>query len=318
MPARERVFAAVPGCGNDHPKCEDGVIVEYDTRDFSRAWRHRIFTNDFYARLEQVVCLEDEVQVGMCCTKGSGMDDDEATITWSPSSPQSYERHGLEATARRLVFDPSNNAVFYVGDRVTRIDRDTGESSDELQRLLLSAAARKGTTYPGQKRLFMAESGALFPEWKRLYIGEFGRGSRIFEVDLDSLEVVSTLVANNGGVIAATVDRDNGHLWVVGLYGLEIYDLNAGVLVTRRRTGTLPRAPVIDRIRDVVYVPTTVEGRIAVFHRTTFRRLGRIPIGLETRNCFLTEDGRWFLASAAREHFVWDAGELASRFLPPS
>ena len=59
---------------------------------------------------------------------------------------------------------------------------------------------------------------------------------------------------------------------------------------------------MIDRERDLVYVPSTMGGRIHVFDRRTFERRGTIPIGLETRNALLTSDGRWFFASARDRH----------------
>jgi hypothetical protein len=62
------LYAAVPVCGSlctGYAECRDGAIVEYDLHTLRRTAEHRFFSPDFFGRLEQLVCLDDEVQVAV-------------------------------------------------------------------------------------------------------------------------------------------------------------------------------------------------------------------------------------------------------------
>lgn len=313
-PGRGRVFASVPVCSHAAKKCADAHLVEYSVHDWSRPVVHRLFEpGGFWGRIEQLNCIGPDVVVAMCCTK-DGAYDDEATVTWSPDRPDRIERHPAHAAGRRIVLDAAHDAIFYLGDHVWRVDRATGRASDALERRLVAASEVRKPP-PRMKRMFLAEQASLDSARNRLFIAEFGVGSNVFEVDLDSLEI-QRVFRPSGGVTAVAVDTRAGRIWTVGMYGLEIFDVASGALVARRRTGTLPRTPVIDYAHDRIYVPTTIGGRIEVFDRSSTLRLGDIPIGIETRYAFLTGDARWFLATASDRQYVWDAKRLATRFAP--
>jgi hypothetical protein len=312
MPERHRIFAAVPVCPQAETRCEDAAIIEYPIADWSQAIRHPLFQpGGFWGRIEHLTCVANRVEVALCCTK-SGRYDDEATLTWSPDAPESYLLHAPEATGRRSVFDEAHHAIFYLGEHVWRVDLATGAHSDVLEKNLLAASERRGPP-AGRKRLFLAERAALDSARDSLFVSEFNVDSDVFEVDLGSLEV-RQVFHPRGGVTGVAVDREAQQIWTASMYGVEIFDIGSGRLVTRWRTGTLPRTPVIDYAHDLVYVPTTIGGRIEVFDRRTPARLGEIPIGIETRLAFLSDDGRWFLATASTWQYVWDADRLAGRF----
>lgn len=313
MTPRQRVFATVPNCGSTEPSCQQGVIAEFDTQDPSRSQVHPIFDETFFGRLEHIVCIDDTIQVGMCCTN-SGVADDEATITWLPDDPEEYERNGPEAQARRLVFDPLHNAIFYVGDHVFRVDRETGASSTVVEERILAAVGQEPSS--NKLGIFTIDTESIDPHGNRIFIAELGRGSNVYEVALDSLEVQRTFQLHGGGMPSATVDSELSRLYVIGIFGLEVIDLETGKTIARRRTGTMPRPPVVDRDHDLLYVGTTVGGRIHVYDRRTLDPLGEIPIGLYGRNCLITEDRRWFFSSSGIGIYAWDVPTLAARFAP--
>jgi hypothetical protein len=312
MPDRQRIFAAVPACPQAETRCEDAAIIEYPIAAWSQAIRHPLFQpGGFWGRIEHLTCVADRVEVALCCTK-SGRYDDEATLTWFPDAPESYELHGPEATGRRSVVDETHHAIFYLGEHVWRVDLATGAHSDLLEKNLVAASEVRSPP-PGRKRLFLAERASLDPARDSLFVSEFNVGSEVFEVDLGSLEV-RQVFHPRGGVTGVAADREAQRIWTAGVYGVEIFDIDSGRLLARRRTGTLSRTPVIDYAHDLVYVPTTIGGRIEVFDRRTAARLGEIPIGIETRLAFLSDDGRWLLATASTRQYVWDADRLAGRF----
>jgi hypothetical protein len=314
MPERQRIFAAVPVCPQAETRCGEAAIVEYPVPAWSQAIRHPLFQpGGFWGRIEHLTCVANRVEVALCCTK-NGRYDDEATLTWSPDAPERYELHGPEATGRRSVVDEAHHAIFYLGEHVWRVDLATGAHSDALEKNLVAASEERAPP-AGRKRLFLAERASLDPARDSLFVSEFNVGSDVFEVDLGSLEV-RQVFHPRGGVTGVAVDRKAQRIWTAGMYGVEIFDIDSGRLLARRRTGTLSRTPVIDLARDLVYVPTTIGGRIEVFERRTAARLGEIPIGIETRLAFLSEDGRWFLATASTWQYVWDADRLAERFGP--
>ncbi len=310
LPGGDRILAVVPHCQMGGPHCADGELVEYDAATLAPLGAHRPFAGDFNGRLEQAVCLADEIQVGMCCTRGKSMDN-EATITivpraggWSEAVPNPHRR-----SARRLVYDEARDALFYVGNTIQRVDRRTGAVVDNLERVFVGADARPG---PG---VYTAGYQPVHQGRRSLFVAEFLRGDRVYELDLDTLALRRAFDTHDGGVIGLTVDEPLDRLLVSGVYGIDAFDLETGQHVERRRTGTLARAPVVDRYRGLVYVPTTIEGRIEVFDRESLARLGALPVGMETRNAHLTRDGRWLLGSTAHTHVAWDAEALAARFL---
>jgi hypothetical protein len=313
LPALNRVYAAIPNCVFGGEGCAAGELAWYDLAHLPNGERHRVFTSgDFNGRLEQPLCVDDRtLVVGMCCTAGQGQDN-EAAITVDPTAPAAYRRHadGVDV-ARRVVLDRAHDALFYVGNHVLRIDRRTGAASTAVGDQLSRYPAR-GTA--GIGGLFISDPDCFHRARNSLFIADFLRGSRVYEIDLDSLEIRRAFDAHNGGTIGMAVDEELGRLYLAGAMGVSVFDIETGAFVLARRTGALARHPVIDRERGLVYVPTTMGGRIHVFDRRTFERRGTLPIGLETRNALLTSDGRWFFASARDRHFYWDAASLAARF----
>jgi hypothetical protein len=310
-PERGSLYAAVPHCGTGSPGCIAAVVAEYDAESLRPKGRYRVLTPDRYGRIEQLACYDDQIEVGMCCVLENGEWREEGALRFDADEPGRIEtRRAGDWLARRLVHDELRDAILYVGNRVVRYDR----KSDTLDKTFGDALEAVSSTNVRPGSIFVAEKDSLARSRDSLFVGEFMRGSKVHELDLDAGAVRASMPAHNGGVVAATVDEPLGRLYVTSLLGVDVYELDSRRLIARLRTGMLARFPVVDAKHDLIYVPATAEGRIHAFDRRSLERLGAIPIGLETRNAFMTSDGRWLLGSGTREHFAWDAELLARRF----
>jgi len=314
LPERGSVYAAIPQCATGSPACADAVVAEYDASSLRPKGRHHVFGDGLYGRIEQAVCYDGQVELGMCCVVENGQPRQEGAIRFPADQPSRIEsRRDGDTLARRLVYDPDHDAVLYAGNRIVRYDRRSGSLDMGIGHAVQAASRR--LLWPGD--IFVVESASIDRRRNSVFIGEFLHGSLVHEVDLETGRVRASLPAHNGGVLAATVDEPLDRLYVTGLLGVDVYDLATHRCIARLRTGLLARVPAVDAVHDLIYVPVTAEGRIHVFDRRSLTRLGAIPIGLETRNAFVSADGRWLFGSGSREHFAWNAAYLARRFSEP-
>ena len=310
-PDGSRVVAAVPMCPIGGTDCQDGHLLVYDPERDWAAERIDVFPEEGrFGRLEQVVCMEAEFQIGMCCVTDGDERREEDVLRVSLDGAEPEFGYRGKPLTRRLVWDVANETIYYVGEYVRVLDRRTGRLSEDLDYALEKLAPG----FAPQGAIFTAEWGSLHTGRNSVYISEFARGSRIYVADRDTGEVSLLTDAANGGVLGVTVDEPLDRLYVNSLYGIDVYDLATGSIVATLRTGTLARVPVIDERWNLLYVPCTVGGRIEVFDRTTFDHLGAIAIGIETRNALLTRSGEWLVASEVRTQVAWPADELARRF----
>ena len=147
-----------------------------------------------------------------------------------------------------------------------------------------------------------------------IYFVEWLGGRYVHEMSLFPFRFQRSYRHNNGGAIGLTVDEDLDRIYVTGLWGLEVFDLETGNLIFRKRLGFFSRVPVLDAERGLLYVPSTVEGKIRVFDRGSLQLLGVIPIGYGTRHAYLSLAGDRFFASSQVAYYYWDASALALRF----
>ena len=117
-----------------------------------------------------------------------------------------------------------------------------------------------------------------------------------------------------GVTVPLPTPEELDRIYVTGLWGMEVFDLESKALLARKRLGFFSRVPVLDPEHDLLYVPSTVEGRIRVFDRPSLELLGTIPIGYGTRHPHWSPATKRFFASSQRAYHYWDAGELAKRF----
>ena len=129
----DSLFAAVPMCGTDWSKlddCKQGHISEFDPSGLTPLGRHFLLTDDFYGRLEYLLCLEETVQVGLNHTYVSGEQNNENVLEFYIDDPEHVHFDLLgEAGGHRIVHDETNGALLYLATEVPvfhRVDRATG------------------------------------------------------------------------------------------------------------------------------------------------------------------------------------------------
>jgi outer membrane protein assembly factor BamB len=209
--------------------------------------------------------------------------------------------------------------VFYTGEytgKIVRYDRRTGVFDDRVGDAMLRPWTHPlaGTTHSGSLGTGVH---AVDSRRGRLYFGEWMQGRYVYALDLGTLAPAPRLATRSGSVLGVTVDVERDRLLASSMWGLEVVDLNTGAVLRRVRLGLTNRPAVVDRWRDVIYVPSAVDGKIRVLDRDTFELVDQIAIGLGPRYLRLSGDGRRLFASSMRAQFVWELPPAAPRASAP-
>ena len=296
--ARGKIFAMVPHCGTSWPKVEDcrnAVVEVIDVKNPLLVERYRILDGEYYGRIEEPVCLEHTVQVGMNRTVYRGERLVESALEFDIDEPTRVRAHVLgEAGGHRILYDARDDVLYYVGDDVLRVHR-YDRKADQMKRWEDSgpAAARivSAAIHPGRRSLFAVAAD-----------------SPVRELRLDDMSLVQSYP--NGAGTEITVDPDRNRFVVTGFFGLEVYDLDEGRPILRRRTGALARRPTLDPVNGVAVVSIFGSGKLEVLDLQSFEPIGQIPIGIGARYPHVSLDGRFLFAGSQRAHFVWRLPEL--------
>ncbi len=314
VPAAGRLFAAIPEALSMRPWSLDGqhgrggYVAEYDLASLEPLRRLRFFSDAFYGRIEWLSCLDDTVAVGMTNVSVGGRQDQDHAMAFPLADPTAFDPdlfgggvgHGLAWDARR-------DALFAVaedGPEVMRLDRRTGERKRVMQ----------GVPRDLPVVSLIVGPDSIHAARDSLFVTEWFLGTHAYEASLATGERVRAFPHRNGGALGISVDADRGRLYVVGVWGMEVFDIATGALVARRRLGLLSRSPAIDAEHDLVYVASTVEGRIQVFDRDSLEPLGAIAVGHGPRIPHYSDSTRRLFSSSSLAHYVWDGEALAQRF----
>jgi hypothetical protein len=318
---RHRLYAALTGCPtvpdfvSGREECRQGVVAEFEPSSLELLATHSFFSERFYGRLEQVVCVDDAVAVGLNGVVVDGMEQRDTAIEFDAGNPRAFRRYlGGWSTGHRLAYDAKRDALILVpewGHGIVRYHR----ASRRVERVPLRKPHGVARLVGG------LDSFELGPESihqgrDSLFLAEWIGGANVYEVDLDSLEVRAAYPHNDGASAGVTVDEAYGRIYVVGLWGVSAWDVNARRVIWRSRVGLLSRYPVIDEVHGLVYVPSTVAGRIYVFDRETLDARGSIPIGFGVRLAYVSRATGRLFAGSSRGAFSWKTEELARTFLP--
>ncbi|MDJ0865069.1 MAG: hypothetical protein QNK03_03100 [Myxococcota bacterium] len=315
-PRAGRLFAAAPRCPTitEPSACLSGVVLEFERRELRPVASHGFFSPAYYGRLEQLVCLDDAVLIGLNAVRKEDVETRDGAIVFAPADPARFELDVVGSRmGHRLAVDPRRDAVLYVPewgrDGIARWRRGSGAVERGIEtweddRLPLLDWLRDSYEL-GPESLHVGRDSVFLAEW----IG----GAFVRELDLETLEPRAALPHYNGGSVGATVDELHGRLYVVGLWGVGAWDLAEARWIWKRRIGMLGRIPVIDEKHGLLYVPATVGGRIHVFDRATLEARGTIAIGAGVRLIHLASDPDRLFASSSRAAFWWPTGELARR-----
>ena len=98
------------------------------------------------------------------------------------------------------------------------------------------------------------------------------------------------------------------------MWGMDVFDLSTGNRIKRIKLGTVNRHPIIDKERDLIYVPSTVSGRLNILDRSTLNVMGAIHTGYGLRYGLLTQDSKHLVLSSNSGTYAFDAAALASSF----
>jgi len=316
-PRQGALYAAVPDAPTmvpwslGKPHGMDGSVVEYRTPELTPVARHRFFSDEFYGRLEWLLCLDDTVQVGMTNAFFRGRRDQDHAMEFSISDPRRFVRDLLHGgVGHGIAHDARRDVLYYVS-----------ENKPTILRYVRSTREREKVAAEGlQDKPFVSlivGPSSIHRRRDSLFLAEWFNGTVAYELDLETRKVVRRFPHRDGGALGITVDEELDRLYVVGVWGMEIFDLETGRLLRRRRLGLLSRSPVIDRDHDIVYVASTSEGKIRLFDRRTLDLLGVLAVGHGPRIPYFSHEQRRLFSSSSAAHFFWDGDALASRFRGP-
>ncbi len=316
VPDRGTVFAALPVCGSilaDYEACRDGRIVEYDLATKRVAATHRFFSPELYGRLELLVCLDDEVQVGVQQTVHQGRHLKQTALAFPVDAPERFTPVVAgPAVGVTIAYDAVHDALFYAGEftnLLVRYDRRTKQFDDTASQDLIRPWHEPVTLEPFGNSLMLSPQG-IHPGRNRLYVAELMKGQQAHAFDLTTLRRVATYDVGSGAGIGVSIDAERDRLFVSSLWGIEVFDLKTDTLLMRRRLGLGNRPVVVDAPRNRLYVSSMVEGKIRILDRDTLALLGQIPIGLGSRYPHLTRDGTTLFASSTTAHYAFDPDAL--------
>jgi hypothetical protein len=311
VPAANKLFVAVP-CDAYRNGCQEGYVAEHDTRDLSKSVEHHFFSERFKGRLIHLLCLEDTVQVGMSRSHIDGSGERENVLEFRVEDPARFRESLYEASGgSRMAYDQRQNAIFYTSEwssTIFRLDRSTGEVTDRVSDAIYGKAR-------GPFGSHIVTNGSLHEGRNSIFFIQWLSGSKIFEVDRSTLELIREYDPHHGGSHGIVVDDELDRIWVTGIWGVDVLEVGTGKKLWGTRLGLGPRIPVLDRVHDIVYVPNT-SGRLWALDRRSLEVLGSLLVGGGSRDPYVSRDGRRLFAGANRGYFYWDTEELAHRFRP--
>jgi len=316
VPNRGVLLASVPFCGaviNGYADCGRGQVVAYDPSTLQRLTAYSFFSRGYYGRLEALVCLEDEIHVGVQSTRYRGRLAGPTSMSFPLAAPERFRPlMAGRAAGSNMVYDPVHDALFYTDEythRIVRYDRRTGEYDERV-----GEPFRKRWFHPlfrtPQTGSFLMPSTAIDPRRDRIFPVEAIQGRYAYAVDTETLRPVARYDVEGGGGVGAAVDSDRGRLFVASYWGMEVFDIESAELIARKRLSLHSRPPTLDAARNRLYVSSEVEGKIRILDRDTLAVLGQIPVGMGIRYVHLSADGRRVFASSYAGQFHWDADAL--------
>ena len=315
------IYAAVTACYLHDSRylvtedCKQEHIAEFETGTLRLAKRHELSTANYYGRMEFVRCVEDTLYVGGSDMTQNGENLLDSVLSMNMTSPEQVFRNIIPAgVGHRSAYDPKRDALYFSGefnDTIIRLDRATGEQDKTIgdwynhPMLVLFALPIQGSL------AFAPES--YHPKRDALFAGEIFSDSA-FGFSLENHQLIQKY-PSIGGIIELTVDPDRDRLYLANMWGLDVWDLKSGERIKRMRLGTVNRHPVVDVEHELIYVPSTVTGRIFILDRETLQELGSITTGYGLRYGLITQDGK-LIISANSGTYSFETAHLAAQFRP--
>jgi hypothetical protein len=314
------IYAAVTACYLHDSRylvsedCKREHIAQFDADTLKVRDRHDLSTDDYYGRMEFVRCIQNTLYVGGSDITQHGENLLDSALAMPMSNPIEVTRNVIPAGGgHRSAYDPKRDAIYFSGefnDTITRLDRSTG---------VQDANIASWYNHPMLVLFFFPIQGSLafapesyHPERDALFAGEvFGDAAYGFTLEDHTL---LKKYQSTGGIIELTVDPERDRLYTANMWGLDVFDLATGNRIKRIKLGTVNRHPIIDKERDLIYVPSTVTGRLYILDRTSLKTLGSVNTGYGLRYGLLTQDGKHLVLSSNSGTYAFDAAALAQSF----
>ncbi|MBT6433137.1 MAG: hypothetical protein HOK28_08610, partial [Deltaproteobacteria bacterium] len=313
------IYAAVTACYLHDSRylvsedCKREHIAQFETQTLKLLNRHDLSTDDYYGRMEFVRCIENTLYVGGSDMTQNGKNLLDSALAMPMNDPEAVIRNIIPAgNGHRSAFDPKRNALYFSGefnDTITRLDRETGAQDPNIATWY---------NHPMLVLFFFPIQGSLafapesyHPTRDALFAGEvFGDAAYGFNLEHHTL---LKKYQSTGGIIELTVDPERDRLYAANMWGLDVFDLGTGERIKRIKLGTVNRHPIIDKKQNLIYVPSTVSGRLNILDRDTFKVLGSIHAGYGLRYGLITQNGKQLVLSSNSGTYSFDTAELARR-----
>ena len=317
-----RLFAVIPGSSGGSDAFLTGRLDEIATDSLSVVRSRHLFDRTFRGRGIALLCLPDTLQVAMAETQiGTGLQRENVMeLSADGSRVVNQSLFGGEM-GQTLFWDRERDAVFYASEwsnRIFRLDRRTASVDREVGRAYIPRDEHHwfffGRRDPGSLAL------TSVADYRRgtFVAAHWSTGSTAYEIDLETLQLRRRIETHHGATSNVSMDEAYHRAFLSSPWGLDVFDLETGRPLTRLRTGLGCRTAVVDAANDLVYVPTTVEGRIRVLARASLQPLGTLDVGYGPRNALVSNGAAALLATNARGYFYWRSDALAKRFAPVS
>jgi hypothetical protein len=240
----------------------------------------------------------------------------ENILEFEVEDPARYERALFGADVGNCaVYDRKHDAIFYSSEHrqhVFRLDRASGEVDRDVAFAMYGEPEESEERPPPGSHHINAEG--LHEGRDSLFVAQWAWGSKIFEISRESLDLLQIYDPMNGGNHGVSVDDELDRLWATGAWGVDVLAIPSGEVLARIHLGAGTRIAAIDKVHDLVFVPSTFTGRLVVIDRRSMETLGILRAGIEIRHVTVSEDGRRLYASNALGHFYWETDALARRF----
>ena len=262
-----------------------------------------------------LLCLPDTIQAAMAQTWISGVFQGENVMEFRIDDPRDMKRSLFgPMMGQQIMWDDKRDAVFYSSEWsnwIFRLDRRTGE----VDRNVNAGLIPDRPTWLFLGKIVGSLAMAPTPHHGRdtFYVGHWLTGSTVYEIDLGRLAPSRRFEPRNGCIAELAVDEEYDRLFATSWWGVDVIDLRTGRVARRIRTGTGARTPAIDRQNGLVYVPTTIEGRLRAFDRASLEPVGTLPIGWGTRRALVSAATGRLFATNEVAYYWWNAAALAAR-----
>lgn len=321
--ARKSLFAAHPECPMAmFRSCRQGFLAEYDNESLNEKKIYKPFTNRYWGRPEQIICNKEQLYVSLNETwsNGANIGPNTMIMDLQKGRERILQNLGGPQMGNSLLYDPIHDALFMTSEWNQRIYRWDFKKSkmdttigDNLPNPWVSPLT--GEIHTGSR---VSHHEGYSKALNTAYIADWISGKYVHEIDLTTLKATRKFLFNGGAALGATVDDDLGRLWISHLWGISVFDLASGRLLSKHRAGFINRPAVIDKKNNLVFTGSTVQGRIHVYDRLNGNPRGMITLGPGTRYLFISAEKQRLYAGSVSGSYVFDlkpGSEFISRIL---